>query len=89
MCSMTTGLNALNSISSHAFETINITRLNLADRNKIVVSKLAKHGKILDNSLVNNLQRQLTTKRDASLPLYLDLACEQLRNFGLHSRVWH
>ena len=45
----------------------------------VVRTRLAAYNKRLDESLLNNQLKVLTSKRDAHTPLYLALACECLR----------
>ncbi|EFA74759.1 WD40 repeat-containing protein [Heterostelium album PN500] len=52
------------------------------DSSTLVQTKLADYRKRLDDSPANNQLRTLLSKTDAVHPLYLVLACEELRVFG-------
>ena len=64
-----------------------VASLDMADKAQIVRKKLAKYRKHLDESPFNNQMKLLLTKREASNPLYLYLACEELRLFGIYEEV--
>ena len=61
--------------------------LDISDKAKIVRQKLAKHRKALDESPFNNQMKMILSKRDANIPLYLHLACEEVRMFGVFEEV--
>ena len=61
--------------------------LDMKDKAEIVRSSLAKHRKTLDESPFNNQMKLLLSKREASNPLYLRLACEELRIFGIYHEI--
>eukprot|EP01133_Synstelium_polycarpum_P005272 gene5272-6110_t len=61
-----------------------IDALESSDSSQLVQSTLADFRKKLDDSPANNQLRSLLTKADATLPLYIVLACEELRLFGVH-----
>lgn len=65
--------------------TIRISRLDVKDKRQIVVDYLTTFGKKLDNKQLDIL----LSKRESNIPLYLVIACEELRVFGIHERVVH
>ena len=56
-------------------------------RGRLVQATLARHAKKLDGSALNQQLRALVRKRDSHSPLYLMLACEELRVFGVFERL--
>lgn len=66
---------------------VSIGALDVWDKAEMVRRTLARHRKALDESPFNNQMKLLLTKRDASNPLYLHLACEELRVFGIFEEV--
>ncbi|XP_011406078.1 PREDICTED: telomerase protein component 1-like [Amphimedon queenslandica] len=64
-----------------------VGNLDMSDKADIVRSKLAHYRKELDESPFNNQMKLLLTKREAGNPLYLLLACEELRMFGVYEEV--
>lgn len=66
---------------------ITVGVLDISDKAKIVRKKLAAHRKALDESPFNNQMKILMSKREAGNPLYLHLACEELRMFGVFEEV--
>ena len=61
--------------------------LDMYDKAEMVRKKLSKHRKTLDESPFNNQMKLLLTKKEAVNPLYLHLACEELRVFGVFEEV--
>ncbi|XP_076330930.1 telomerase protein component 1-like [Tachypleus tridentatus] len=61
---------------------ISLKQLCLSERKSVVTVLLQPHRKSLDESPFNNQMLLLVSKSDASQPLYLSLACEELRAFG-------
>ncbi|XP_030829174.1 telomerase protein component 1 [Strongylocentrotus purpuratus] len=61
--------------------------LDLMDKAEVVRRTLAAHHKKLDESPFNNQMKLLVSKREANLPLFLKLACEELRVFGVFEEV--
>eukprot|EP00111_Clytia_hemisphaerica_P016572 TCONS_00049092-protein len=57
------------------------------DRTVFVRNILQKYGKSLDESPFNNQMRLLLSKKGAESPLYLKLACEEIRLFGIYEKV--
>lgn len=49
----------------------------------MVSSTLWKHGQMLDRTAGNDQMSLLVTKPGSQLPLYLMLACDELRLFGV------
>ncbi len=66
---------------------ISIGPLDMFDKAEMVRNKLGKHRKKLDESPFNNQMKLLLTKKEAINPLYLHLACEELRFFGVFEEV--
>ncbi len=64
-----------------------IGALDIMDKAEMVRRKLAKHRKALEESPFNNQMKLLLTKKEANNPLYLHLACEELRVFGIFEEV--
>ena len=64
-----------------------IGNLDMSDKADIVRSKLSHYRKELDESPFNNQMKLLLTKREAGNPLYLLLACEELRMFGVYEEI--
>ena len=61
--------------------------MDISDKAEMVRHQLSKHRKTLDESPFNNQMKVLLTKKDANNPLYLHLACEELRVFGMFEQV--
>ena len=68
-------------------EEVTIGSLDIMDKAEMVRRKLAKHRKALEESPFNNQMKLLLTKKEANNPLYLHLACEELRVFGVFEEV--
>ena len=66
---------------------IAVGALDMFDKAEMVRKKLAKHRKSLDESPFNNQLKLLLTKKEATNPLFLHLACEELRVFGVFEEV--
>ncbi|XP_064629950.1 telomerase protein component 1-like [Lineus longissimus] len=64
-----------------------IPSLELLDKQHVVRSHLSKHRKTLDESPFNNQMKLLVSKKEANVPLYLTLACEELRVFGVFEKI--
>ena len=61
--------------------------LAVRDRENVVRAALARYKKVLDESAFNNQMRLLVSKADAKLPLYLSVACEELRIFAVYEQL--
>lgn len=61
--------------------------LDMWDKAEMVRGNLATHRKVLDESPFNNQMKLLVSKKEANVPLYLRLACEELRVYGLFSKI--
>ena len=61
--------------------------LDIFDKAEMVRKKLLKYRKTLDESPFNNQMKVLLTKKEAVNPLFLHLACEELRCFGIFEEV--
>lgn len=66
---------------------VTIGPLDMFDKAEMVRKKLEKHRKTLEESPFNNQMKLLLTKKEATNPLYLHLACEELRVFGVFEEV--
>lgn len=66
---------------------ITIGALNIFDKAEMVRRSLSKHRKTLDESPFGNQMKLLLSKKEANNPLYLYLACEELRMFGVFEEV--
>lgn len=64
-----------------------IGALDVWDKAEMVRQSLLRHRKALDESPFNNQMKLLLSKREANNPLYLHLACEELRVFGIFEQV--
>ncbi|XP_008297460.1 telomerase protein component 1 [Stegastes partitus] len=62
-------------------------QLTLLDRREIVQKELDAFGKKLSDAAFNNQLQILTMKKGAVSPLYLHLACEDLRNFASFDKL--
>ncbi|XP_067462602.1 telomerase protein component 1 [Thunnus thynnus] len=62
-------------------------QLTMPDRREIVQKGLDAFGKKLSDSAFNNQLQTLTMKKGAVSPLYLHLACEDLRNFASFDKL--
>ncbi len=66
---------------------VTIGAMDIWDKAEMVRRTLAKHRKKLDESAFNNQMKLLLTKKEANNPLFLHLACEELRVFGVYEEV--
>eukprot|EP01116_Phalansterium_solitarium_P003945 TRINITY_DN1478_c0_g2_i3.p1 TRINITY_DN1478_c0_g2~~TRINITY_DN1478_c0_g2_i3.p1 ORF type:complete len:2362 (+),score=859.43 TRINITY_DN1478_c0_g2_i3:58-7143(+) len=57
------------------------------DRKEVVRTILAAYNKRLDERPMNDQMRVLVAYPDADLPLYLTLACQELRVFGVYEEL--
>lgn len=62
-------------------------QLSLPDRKEIVQKELEVYGKKLSDSAFNNQLQTLLMKKGAVSPLYLHLACEELRSFASFEKM--
>eukprot|EP01130_Rhizamoeba_saxonica_P014704 TRINITY_DN6442_c0_g1_i2.p1 TRINITY_DN6442_c0_g1~~TRINITY_DN6442_c0_g1_i2.p1 ORF type:complete len:1957 (-),score=395.96 TRINITY_DN6442_c0_g1_i2:23-5893(-) len=62
---------------------LSIGKLEIQDREAIVTHTLARYNKKLDS----NQMRILLQKEDAVKPLYLIICCEELRLFGIYTKL--
>ncbi|XP_069616642.1 telomerase protein component 1 [Ranitomeya imitator] len=78
--SVTEGSSLCSTLSKRKGITlIPLGRLEPSERAELVRGKLAVYGKKLEESAFNNQMRLLMTKKGTRDPLYLTLACEELR----------
>ncbi|XP_068587704.1 telomerase protein component 1 isoform X2 [Cebidichthys violaceus] len=64
-----------------------VGQLTMPDRKEIVQKGLDSFGKKLSDSAFNNQLQTLIMKKGAVSPLYLHLACEDLRNFASFDKL--
>uniref|UniRef100_A0A673J018 TROVE domain-containing protein n=1 Tax=Sinocyclocheilus rhinocerous TaxID=307959 RepID=A0A673J018_9TELE len=62
-------------------------QLSLPDKKEIVQKQLVEFGKKLSDSAFNNQLQTLLTKKGSVSPLYLRLACEELKNYASFEKV--
>ncbi|XP_057189566.1 telomerase protein component 1 [Triplophysa rosa] len=62
-------------------------QLSLPDRKEIVQKQLVVFGKKLSDSAFNNQLQTLLMKKGSASPLYLHLACEELRNYASFEKM--
>ncbi|KAA0719495.1 Telomerase protein component 1 [Triplophysa tibetana] len=62
-------------------------QLSLPDRKEIVQKQLVVFGKKLSDSAFNNQLQTLLMKKGSVSPLYLHLACEELRNYASFEKM--
>ncbi|XP_069796907.1 telomerase protein component 1 isoform X3 [Narcine bancroftii] len=67
--------------------TFQLGPLDRLDRSEVVRRSLAIYGKRLDESAFNNQMRLLMGKKDSDQPLFLKMASEDLRSFGVFEKV--
>jgi telomerase protein component 1 len=82
-----TGAAAADAALKRGARPLAVGKLDENARSRLVVSTLARHAKRLDASALNTQLRTLVRKRDSHSPLYLLLACEELRVFGVFERL--
>jgi telomerase protein component 1 len=68
-------------------ELISVGGLDMFDKAEVVRQSLKQHRKTLDESPFNNQMKLLLNKRDAAVPLFLSIACEEIRVFGVFEKV--
>ncbi|KAK3603040.1 hypothetical protein CHS0354_037788 [Potamilus streckersoni] len=68
-------------------EEMFVPALDMWDKAEMVRNSLAVHRKILDESPFNNQLKILLSKKEGNMPLFLKLACEELRVFGLYEKM--
>ena len=66
---------------------LTIGALDVFDKSEMVRRRLGKHKKKLEETAFNNQMKLLLSKKEAINPLYLHLACEELRVFGIFEQV--
>ncbi|KAL5020949.1 hypothetical protein ScPMuIL_000104 [Solemya velum] len=75
------------SLKRHAATEMEVIGLDMWEKADVVRNNLAEHRKILDESPFNNQLKLLVSKKEASNPLFLKLACEELRVFGVFEKI--
>ncbi|XP_057712821.1 telomerase protein component 1 isoform X2 [Corythoichthys intestinalis] len=78
-------LHALSKKSSTLLFTL--PPLTMTERKEIVEKELDSFGKKLGDAAFNNQLQTLIMKKGADCPLYLHLACEDLRNFASFDKL--
>lgn len=68
-------------------QLFSLAQLTMNDRREIVEKRLDSFGKKLSDTAFNNQVQTLISKKGAVSPLYLHLACEDLRNFASFDRL--
>ncbi|XP_034559516.1 telomerase protein component 1-like [Notolabrus celidotus] len=66
---------------------LSLGQLTMLDRKEIVQKGLDRFGKKLSDSAFNNQLQTLVMKKGAVSPLYLHLACEDLRNYASFDKL--
>ncbi|CAH8517975.1 unnamed protein product [Heterobilharzia americana] len=69
------------------FVLTSVSGLTTNERCAAVRSLLGRYGKVLSESGFQNQLSILVRKRDADVPLYLRLACEELRLYGTYEQL--
>lgn len=64
-----------------------VGNLDIMDKAVVVKKNLEKFGKSLDERAFNNQVSLITQKKDANNPLFLKIACEELKIFGVFEEV--
>ncbi|WAR22045.1 TEP1-like protein, partial [Mya arenaria] len=75
------------SLRQHGARELVVEALDMWDKAEVVRSHLGAHRKTLNESPFNNQMKLLVSKKEASIPLYLSLACEELRVFGVFEKI--
>ncbi|XP_061694607.1 telomerase protein component 1 isoform X2 [Syngnathoides biaculeatus] len=78
-------LHALSKKSSTLLFTLPL--LTVTERKEIIRKELDALGKKLSDSTFNNQLQMLIMKKGAECPLYLHMACEELRNFATFDKL--
>ncbi|CAI2729061.1 unnamed protein product [Schistosoma spindalis] len=68
-------------------QLLTVSGLTTHERGAAVRSLLGKYGKVLNESGFRNQLSVLIQKRDASIPLYLKLACDELRLYSKYEEL--
>lgn len=71
----------------HIITEMKIPPLNVDERKHLIKSILMRYHKKLDDRPMNNQMRVLIKKSECSSPLYITVACEELRVFGVYERL--
>ncbi|CAD5119855.1 DgyrCDS8439 [Dimorphilus gyrociliatus] len=67
--------------------TFQVGNLDVFDKSVVVRKNLEKYGKSLNEKGFNNQISQITNKKDSNNPLYLKIACEELKIFGVFEQL--
>jgi len=70
-----------------AYVELPMSLMDLGDRAQLVRQTLWQYHKKLDERPMNNQMKELLKKADAGNPLYLMIACEELRVFGIYEQI--
>ena len=87
-CTENTACHKVLASHKQLIDTIKVGAMELSDRAEFVRKILANYGKALDESAFNNQMKLLLSKKDSASPLYLKLACEELRVFGVYEKFY-
>ncbi|KAK7488729.1 hypothetical protein BaRGS_00020026 [Batillaria attramentaria] len=68
-------------------DVVTVGALDMFEKAEVVRQTLAAHRKALDESAFNNQLKFLMMKKEAHSPLFLKIACEELRVFGVFEKV--
>lgn len=71
----------------HIITEMKIPPLTVDERKHLIKSILMRYHKKLDDRPMNNQMRVLIKKSECSSPLYITVACEELRVFGVYERL--
>eukprot|EP01124_Arcella_intermedia_P006950 TRINITY_DN1421_c0_g1_i1.p1 TRINITY_DN1421_c0_g1~~TRINITY_DN1421_c0_g1_i1.p1 ORF type:complete len:2329 (+),score=518.76 TRINITY_DN1421_c0_g1_i1:65-7051(+) len=82
-----TCLTSLQHKYQFAYTELKLGPLEVKERADLVRETLWRFHKKLDERPMNNQMRVLLKKFDAGSPLYLSVACEELRVFGVYEKV--
>eukprot|EP01130_Rhizamoeba_saxonica_P006688 TRINITY_DN2669_c0_g1_i1.p1 TRINITY_DN2669_c0_g1~~TRINITY_DN2669_c0_g1_i1.p1 ORF type:complete len:2177 (+),score=451.33 TRINITY_DN2669_c0_g1_i1:90-6620(+) len=78
---------SLRTLIERGSKVLELPQLTVDERKVFVRNTLQKYHKKLDERPMNTQMRILVRKIDSYSPLYLSLACEELRIFGVYERV--
>ena len=78
---------ALSERGPDAVEVFTLGQLEYDERRTVIRALLGRYRKRLDETPFNNQLQELTSKRESGSPLYLVLACEELRVFGVYESL--
>lgn len=76
-------------LSAHKqlLDVVKVGDMDHVDRASFVRQFMFDYGKELSESAFDNQMKYLLSKKDSSLPLYLQLACDELRMYGIFEGI--